>query len=376
MGQLKTMTVGVALLVAAAQLANAQVRVDAVPARNNAALAQLDSDTPGTLINDPTRLDWERQGENVSVDSLVDAAIPGGGAANRYTVRRAGPQPYSAQANVPLLQEIRKGDTVTVGFWARTERAESDDGQGRLGLRVQLNHDPWPGFADTVLSIGPEWKWHEVTATATTDMGRDSGILAFHLAHARQTLDIGQAIVIKGAPAIAVQTTRTIAPPVSTELPEPLRSAGRLINDPANRDWRQTGPAGAWAARAEPAVWLGQATRYTAPAGAAPGAVTTAIPIGEAIATGEKLVIAMVARTESADTADGRGLVRFRVQDTQPPNQALANATFNVGTNWQLVRIPVTAGVDLPAGRAEIVLDFSGAGQAVDVGPLYVFKVP
>ncbi|HYD25190.1 MAG TPA: hypothetical protein VEB68_10360 [Croceibacterium sp.] len=342
-----------------------------------AALAQLEAETPGTLISDPTRLDWERQGENVNVAGLTDGAIPGGGAANRYTVRRAGPQPYSSQVNVPLVKAIDKGDTITVGFWARTERAETETGQGTLGLRIQLNQDPWPGFADTVLAIGPEWKWHEVSATATIDIARDSGILAFHLGGARQTIDIGQTIVVKGAAAIAAQAPPpAAAAAVSSEIPEPLKSAGRLINDPATRDWRQTGPDGASLARAEPAVWLGQATRFTSPAGAARGTVTTAIPIAEAIANGDKLVVAMVARTESADTIDNRGLVRIRIQDSQPPHDGFADAAFNVGVNWQLVRVPVTAARDLPAGRAEVVLDFSAAGQAIDIGPVYVFKAP
>ena len=104
--------------------------------------------------------------------------------------------------------------------------------------------------------------------------------------------------------------------------------------------------------------------------------MTTAIPIAEAIANGDKLVVAMVARTESADTIDNRGLVRIRIQDSQPPHDGFADAAFNVGVNWQLVRVPVTAARDLPAGRAEVVLDFSAAGQAIDIGPVYVFKAP
>src|SRR5688572_30203905 len=198
MTKLAWMAIAGAALAASPQAAFAQA--------DAAALAQLDADTPGTLINDPTRLDWERQGENVNVKTLTDAAIPGGGAANRYTVTSAGPNPYSIQAIVPITQAIKKGDTVTIGFWARTEAAQSDDGKARLGVRIQLNQDPWPGFADTALSLGSEWDWHEVTGTANVDIPRDSGILAFHLATERQTVDIGQTIVVKGASAIAGTT--------------------------------------------------------------------------------------------------------------------------------------------------------------------------
>ena len=49
------LAVGAALAVA---MQSAQAQEDAA-----AALAQLEAETPGTLINDPTRLDWDRQGE-------------------------------------------------------------------------------------------------------------------------------------------------------------------------------------------------------------------------------------------------------------------------------------------------------------------------
>lgn len=334
-------------------------------------LAALDEQIPGTLLNDPTSLAWGRQGETLTVASQTDPAIPGGGAANRYEVARAGPNPYSAQASVPILQEIDRGDTVTVGFWARSV----EPGSGTLGLRVQRNVDPWPGFADTTLALGPEWKWHEVSATATVDVPKGSGTLVFNLAGASQTIDIGQVIVVKGASSIAATQSAQPAA-VAAEIPEPLRTAGQLINDPGVRNWRQVGPEGAWLARAEPAVWLGQATRYTAPAGAARGSVATSIPFGGTVTAGEKLVIAIVARTERAATEDAKALVGIRVQDSEPPHAGFAEAAFKVGPSWQLIRVPVTLGADIPAGRAEILLDFARADQAVDIGPVYVFKAP
>jgi hypothetical protein len=353
-------------------MAGAMAALTAPPAQaQQPDLAALDAQIPGTLLNDPTSLAWGRQGETLRVESLTDPAIPGGGAANRYRISRAGPNPYSAQASVEILQDIDKGDTVTVGFWARSVEPAS----GTLGLRIQRNADPWPGFADTTLTIGPEWKWHEVSAPATVDIAKGNGTLVFNLAGARQTIDIGQAIIVKGAASIAgTAPAATPAPAATVELPEPLRGAGRLVNNPAQRGWRNVGRAGAWQDRAEPAVWLGQATRFTS-SSAGSEDVTTTIPLGTAVTAGAKYLVAVVARTESAATDDGKALVGVRVQDSQPPNPAFANAAFKVGPTWQLVRIPVTATADLPADRAEIVLDFARAVQAVDIGPVYVLKV-
>ena len=51
----------------------------AAQADNAAALAELEASLPGTLINDPTSLAWNTQGDGLEVDSVTGAEIPGGG---------------------------------------------------------------------------------------------------------------------------------------------------------------------------------------------------------------------------------------------------------------------------------------------------------
>ena len=126
-------------------------------------LQALDAQLPGTLINDPTSLGWATQGASLKTKGVKDAAIPGGGAANQFEVKQAGPQPYAAQAFIPLLSKISKGETLTIGFYARTVTADTADGKGVIGVRFQQNADPWPGFGEAVVKAGPEWEWHEVS---------------------------------------------------------------------------------------------------------------------------------------------------------------------------------------------------------------------
>ena len=170
---------------------------------NSAALAQLQAQLPGTLINDPTSLDWAVQGDGMKVSSIVKEDIPGGGAATHYDVRKPGPNPWSQQIYVPLTGDIAKGDIVTVGFWARTTTPPSGGENGMLSLRWQENLQPWPGFGDSQVEIGPEWKWHEISATASTAISKQNGVLVFQLGAAKQQLEIGQTIIIKGADNIA-----------------------------------------------------------------------------------------------------------------------------------------------------------------------------
>ena len=334
-------------------------------------LQALDEKLPGTLINDPTAIDWATNGTGFKSRAFSEEGIPGGGAAREFAIAKAGPQPYSIQAYVPLLSDVKKGETLTVGFWGRANEARTDDGQGVLGVRFQQNADPWPGFGDATVKLGPQWEWHEVSGVATTDIPRRDAVVTLQLAGARQTVQIGQTIVVKGAPKIADGA------PAAIELPEPLRAeTGHLVNRPDQRGWYHSGPPGSAAEREDGTIWLGKATRFTvAQKGANPWDVGTGIPIDEAIEPGDKLLIAIAARAESASTDDGAALVGIRVQNTEPPYSGVADNQFKVGPKWQLIRVRTTASEAIPAGKATIALHFAEAPQTVDIGPVYVLKL-
>jgi hypothetical protein len=278
--------------------------------------------------------------------------------------------------NVPLLADIKRGEVVTVGFYARTIAADTPDGQGVLGVRFQQNAAPYGGFGDKLVAIGKDWKWHEVTATADKNIKRSEAIVAYQLAGAKQTIEIGQTIVVKGSPTV-IATTTTTTTAAEPELPPQLQGAGQLLNRPGERNCGNSGAGGTWTARPEPRIWLGQATRYVTPAaGANPWDLGATIPLSEGINEGDKLLIAVAARTESATTADGKAIVGLRIQDSRPPHEGFAQNKFTVGPNWQLIRIKTTATRSFPAGTAQLALHFANAAQAVDIGPVYVFKTP
>lgn len=339
-------------------------------------LQKLDAELPGELINDPSRVDWGGYGNNYKSEGVKHPSIPGGGAARRFTINAKGAEAYAVATNVPLLADIKRGEVVTVGFHARTISADTPGGQGVLGVRFQQNAAPYGGFGDKVVQIGPEWKWYEVTATADKNIKKSEAIVSYQLAGAKQTIEIGQTIVVKGSPTIVTTTAATVAAP-EPDLPPQLQGAGQLLNRPSERNWGNSGAGGTWTARAEPKIWLGQATRFVTPAvGANPWDLGTAIPIPEGIAVGDKLLIAIAARTESATTPDGKAVVGVRIQGTQPPYDGFAENKFTVGPNWQLIRIRTTATKAFAPGAAQLALHFAGAAQAVDIGPVYIMKTP
>lgn len=334
-------------------------------------LAQIDASLPGTLINDPTSQEWRTQGARLKVSSVVDPAIPGGGAAVQYEVRRAGANPWDLQAYIPLTGDIAVGDQVTFGFWARATSSQAADGLGQIRARVQRDQDPWPGFGDTPFAVGPDWRWYEATTTANIAIAQRQAFVVLQLAGAAQVLEVGQAFVVKGADRINGNGAR---PPV--ELPAQLAGRGSLISTPWQDEWTMQGPAGSYAGRAEPTIFLGHATQFTSPAASAQAwDIQASVPLTQALAEGDQIEIAVAARTVSAATEDGKARVGLRLQAATPPFDGFGDATFSVGPNWQLIRMRTTVSHALAQGNGVVALHFAGAQQVVDIGPVYVIRL-
>jgi hypothetical protein len=367
-----------ALLIGAALLCS----TSPLAAQLSPGLAAFNEQVPGDLINDPTRIDWDSYGEQYETRGRASADIPGGGAARIFDIKARGENPYAVAANIPLLAQIEAGEQVTVGFYARRVTTERSDGKGVINVRFQENAPPYGGFGETPVLIGAEWDWYEVSARADRQIRRADAIVSLQLAGARQQIEVGQAIVVKGSASIA-GTSRAAAPPpqpsladpATIEMPDNLRSVGQLVNDPTSRDWAHGGTAGSWQELDIPEIWLQKATRFTAvQLGENRWDLSTAVPITTAISEGDQLRVAVIARTISAETDDGRGLIYARVQGRLPPYEGFGDKAFKVGDRWQMVNLPFTATRDYDAGDANVALHFAGARQNIEIGPVYVFK--
>lgn len=166
-----------------------------------AALKPVDAALAGALMNDPSRLDWATYGDKFDVRGYADDTIPGGKAALRFTVKQAR-QNYSVGTTIPLLGDITAGDTMTVGFFARVIKSAAEDGKGRISVRFQRNADPYPGFGDATITPDGDWGWYEVTATADRDIPESLAIVTLQFGEAKQTVEVGQTIVVKGVRSI------------------------------------------------------------------------------------------------------------------------------------------------------------------------------
>lgn len=367
-------TIGAACLLAAGSFAAAPLT-----AQDKQALKELDAQLPGNLVNDPSRIDWQSYGADLEASAVVDASIPGGGAARRFSIKRADEFIYTAGTNVPVIKKVDRGEQVTIGFYARTIEADTPDGLGIVRVRFQQNAPPYPGFGEETLTIGKDWGWYEVTAKAEQALGTRDGIVAIQFGRTRQIIEIGQAIIVSGAPKIAAQGPVTVAAARADvpelEMPDGLEATGKLLNNPGQATWKFGGTAGTYANRDEPGIWMMKATRFEV---AQPGTVLTdlyaTVPIQQPIAKGDKLTIAIAARTISSTAEEGKAVAASRIQATVPPFESFASNRFKVGPNWQLIKIQTEAPRDFTPGGAELQLYFGGTQQQVDLGPVYIFK--
>jgi hypothetical protein len=341
-------------------------------------LQALEAQLPGTLVNDPSRIDWDSYGPEFYAESIKDDSIPGGGAARRFHVNQATEYIYTAGTNIPLIRPVKRGETITIGFWARTVSAATDDGKGVVRVRFQENSPPYPGFGEKTLAIGTSWEWYEVTAVAEQALQRKTGIVAIQFGRTKQILEIGQAIVISGASAIVSVPAPAIPKPAPAEavagLPKPLQGTGTLINDPALRDWTITAANGASQARDDGTIWLGKATQLaTADQASGEALVQALIEVPGPLAKGEELLIAVAARTVSSTNADGKATLGVSLA-APAAGESFSSTAIALGNNWQLVRFVTSAPRDIAADEGAVALVVEGTGQAVDLGPVYVIR--
>jgi hypothetical protein len=342
----------------------------------NAELQALDDALPGTLINDPTRLDWDVFGTGQTSKSVKGDDIPGGKAALQISVSKAGATLYEVGANAPISAGIKSGTDVVVAFYARTVSAGTSDGNGRIGVRFQQNAAPYLGFGDTTLVIEKEWKLYQMTAKANISIPRGQALVGFQLSGAKQVIEIGQTIVASGATSLTTKSNKTEQSATTDLLPQ-LQGKGKLISNPANRDWQVYGPGETHSTVPSPNIPGTGGTALlvkTTAAAVNPFDIGALVPITDAIAEGDIILIGVLARTAPGEPADGASKLGIRVQANEAPYTGFGDNVLTLGPTWRLLQIKTQAKTALAAGKGVLALHFGAAAQAIEVGQIYVIN--
>jgi hypothetical protein len=341
-----------------------------------AELQALDDALPGVLINDPTRLDWDLFGAGLTSKPVKSDDIPGAKAALRISVPKTGANLYETGANAPITTGIKAGTDVVVAFYARTVSAATPDGRALIGVRFQQNAAPYTGFGDSTLVIEKEWKLYEIAAKANVNLPKGQAVVGFQLAGAKQVVEIGQTIVVSGATSLLTKSTKSVQSATTDLLPQ-LKGKGRLISNPANKDWIVFGTDGNHSNIAAPNIPGTGGTALlvkTMAASAQPYAVGASVPITEEIKEGDLLLVGVLARTAPGGTADGTSKLGIRVQLNEAPYRGFGDNVLTLGPTWKLLQLRTQADANIPAGKGAVALHFGSAAQAIEVGQIFVLN--
>jgi len=141
-----------------------------------------------TIISDPASADWLFVG-NARVRPVDAAPLPGGKAL-LVTVATKPAKPWEVQARMKLKEGFATGDTLTFGFYARTDKPDPGKDVAVVGVRIQRGGDPYDAAIESQIEIGREWKFHCLTgvskltlpaelAEVSIQMGGDKHAVAF-----------------------------------------------------------------------------------------------------------------------------------------------------------------------------------------------------
>lgn len=124
--------------------------------------------------------------EKVQFGKAIRIDLPGGG------------NPWSVGVNSPLLKPVKKGDKITVAFYARLEKGAEGATTGRIhAVQLQLSAAPYTAlFSKQNLDIDGTWKFFHVTGKADRDYAKGELSAALHVNTAKQTIDIGAVAVM------------------------------------------------------------------------------------------------------------------------------------------------------------------------------------
>lgn len=360
-------------VVAFALLAGGGIALPVMVKADEAALAALQAQLPGKLMNDPTMLDWTVYGQGQKNKRVKTPGI-GGGVALQVTSPSASDAAHSIGVNVPLTAGFTPGQAITVVFWARTVSADTPDGLGRLGVRLQLNEAPYSGFGDSMLSIGGDWKMYEVKSQASISVDAEKAVLGFQVGAAKQVVEIGQIFVLDmGVKAVADPAGGGA---MAIRMPVPERLPGKLLNDAASLDWPVYGAGQSHAKVETPDAGGGYALRVSSPAAdEKPFNIGVSVPLVAAIVPDRDITVAFWARTVSAETPDGMGRIGLRVQENAAPYSGFGDTMLSVAPDWKLHQVKMRSSMALDPGKGVLGFQIAGAKQVVEIGQVYVLDM-
>lgn len=127
----------------------------------------------------------------IDVDYVDDPDVPGGRAVE-VTVPRAQNNPWDGGVSGGLTEDIKKGETLVMAFWAK-----SLEGPGIISsVGLQMNAPPYSAIDQLMtVNLDQTWQPYAVIIVADRDYRAGDAGYTFQLTGAKQTLRLGPVVV-------------------------------------------------------------------------------------------------------------------------------------------------------------------------------------
>ena len=172
---------------------------DADSAAMTQALAALDAQLPGTLINNPYDIKWNTEGSDFRQAIVKSEGAPGG-MAYKVTVKKKKPNIWDTAIRIPMTTDIAKDDVILVSFWARAAKLRKGKDKGFIMAALQRNTEPYDSVTQETFEPGKEWKLYSLSGKASRTYSADKTNMNFNLARTKQTLEFGQFYIMNLGP--------------------------------------------------------------------------------------------------------------------------------------------------------------------------------
>ena len=155
---------------------------------------QSDDEAAKQIVNNPDPSTFQVYGMSPAPKSKKDDTLQGARSL-RVAVTGAG-SPYSIGINVPIIQDIKAGDHLTLMFYAKFEKPQPVVTTAKIGAQVQLAGAPYTAVFSKQFDMTTEWQLFSVSGVADKDYSKGTLNAAFHVNTGHHTVVLGLVAVI------------------------------------------------------------------------------------------------------------------------------------------------------------------------------------
>lgn len=157
----------------------------------------------GKLINPASPRVAAIFGETAIGKIVQDKDVPGG-IAFEVQNNEIGLNSWSGGVNWPMTNDIRKGDTVLLSFWAKGIEARNESNTPIISsIRLQQSQTPYLSAAESAAHLEREWKQYFVAGRSDHLIEAGQAGISFHMGLSRQTIRLGPAYILNFGPDVS-----------------------------------------------------------------------------------------------------------------------------------------------------------------------------